>query len=907
MRKKIRVWALGALVAWSAISPAHACGWYSPQLSHVSLFDYFLPKNCTDNKYFVYNRYIAACKGCAHRNSYNFGFDEGFAPAEPNKDHNIEAWQLLLQTRAQETQIAQIVYHTGLDTLNLLVQKLEKKPVELPNDLQVNTFATEIVAQKRLDIAKYLVYAKKCEPFALREWDWVDWENSSKANEAEREQMAAVREEGMQLLAAETNIALKQRYLYQLVRLNYFVDNFEQILPLTQEYLRPDMPQNYIDSRLRGRLAGAYFRLGRVAESAHAYAMIYKDYLKTDAAFAERSYVNFRTLIQDKKHFEACVNLSKDNQERATVWFLGSLVDSYNNYWDMAESETPTQEYQNLHASMLNTLEQIWQNSPTSEALETSLWRNLQEVEDDYYRPMLLANQPKIDTTAYKAADHNITNVSFTPTPTEKPSFFKRMGKVIADIWHSILNWFSSSEKKSSKKNKPSGNANPTDTLYADDYVNPYESGFYYDNTFAFTGFHNAADREAREDYYIGLKSIVNKIAAAGNTEQPALWQLTKAYLHAMNSEWTQAQEAIEMARQQFKTKQGQNEYILLQANLLEQYVALENQPKITAEYENKLADFLTAQGDTTSHFDQIFFNRLGQKYLAQSEWQKAAMSYHRAGSAWAVGVLLDMYATDAQFDALLEGVRKGGQNNLERYLVGKFFNTSQLAEIKAVRLARDNHFTEAVATLEDLPTSYWQHAADTFQASLGNEFVSAPYRTYNHLQFFTTIDSLRANAAANPQNAAQELTAVANALWSSAYWGYNQALWRGDLITTARYFDGNQYPLNVSDTLATQFYVRKMHFMNRYGTSLLAGKYYQKVAQTTDNELGAQACYLGMSLTKRTQTTFHEGVYTDDFEPMYQLWKKIFADKPQAAPLLKECPALRETLPQQKSAKVSS
>ncbi|SFB83606.1 hypothetical protein SAMN05421780_101695 [Flexibacter flexilis DSM 6793] len=906
MRKKIRVWGLGVLALWSVVSPAQACGWYSPQLGHVSLFDYFLPKNCTDNKYFVYNRYIAACKGCAHRNSYDFHFDEGFSPAEPNKDHNIEAWQLLLQSRAQESQIAQIVYRTGVDTLDFLVQKLEGKSVELPNDLQVNAFATEIVAQKRLDIAKYLVYAKKCEPFALREWDWLDWEANTKANEAERELMAAVREEGMQLLAAEPNIALKQRYLYQVVRLNYFVENFEQILQVTQAYLRPEMPKNYIDSRLRGRIAGAYFRLGRVAESAHTYAMIYKDYIKTDAAFAERSYVNFRTLIQDKKHFEACVKLAKDNQERATVWFLGSLVDSYSTYWDMAEGETPTQEYQNLHASMLNTLEQIWQNSPTDEALETALWRNLQEVEDDYFRPMLLANQPKIDTAAYKATDHNITNVAFAPTAVEKPSFFKKITKAIVNFWHSIWDWFSSSDKKSTNKNKQSDGENSADTLLVDDYVNPYESGFYYDNTFAFTGFASAADREAREDYYMGLKSIVNKIAAAGNTEQPALWHLTKAYLHIMNSEWPQAQESVEMARQQFKTKQGQNEYILLQTNLLEQYIALENQPKISAEYENKLGDFVASQTDTTSHFDQIFFNRLGQKYLAQNDWQKAAMAYHRAGSSWAMAVLLDMYATDAQFTTLLETVRKGGENKLESYLVGKFFNASQLTEIKAVRLARDNHFTEAVAALDDLPASYWQHAPDTFAASLGNKYHDMPYRTYNHLQFFTTIDSLRANAAANPQNAAQEWMTVGNALWSSAYWGYNQTLWRGDLITTARYFDGNQYPLNVSDTLATQFYVRKMHFMNRYGTSLLAGKYYQKAAETTSNELGAQACYLGMSLTKHTQTTFHEGIYTDDFEPMYALWKKVFADKPQAVPYLNECPALRETLPKQKSNKVS-
>jgi hypothetical protein len=135
----------------------------------------------------------------------------------------------------------------------------------------------------------------------------------------------------------------------------------------------------------------------------------------------------------------------------------------------------------------------------------------------------------------------------------------------------------------------------------------------------------------------------------------------------------------------------------------------------------------------------------------------------------------------------------------------------------------------------------------------------------------------------------------IGNALWSSPYWGYNNQLWSGDLITAARNFTGIEYPLNVSDTLSTQLYVKKRRFMNRYGTSLLAGKYYKRVTELNPDQLGTQACYLGMSLAMRTQTTFHDDTYVNDYQTFLAQWKKQFVHTNTGLQILEECPNLKK------------
>lgn len=919
MRKTIIILAAFFAVLFSA-HLAKACAWGSSETSHISMLDYFLLKECTDNKYFFYNRYIAACKGYPHCNKRNFEYDTYFqpksynianpkakpedndydTPLEISLDLNIAAWKEIIATKASELVVGDIVYRTSFDTLSMLAEKIENPDKQLPNYLTDNDFAQEIIRQKRSDIIKYLCYAKRCEPFALLEWEWVGWteEGDTKTSNLSSDMVAAMtgsRMEGMALLEQEKNPMLRQRYLYQLVRLSYFLKDFDEVQKLCNEQLTADMPLNYIDSRLLGRKAGALFRLNRIPEAAYQYALIYQKYKNSDLAFAERSYINFRTLMNETKHWQACLALAKTDQERATLWYLHGLVGSYSsyNYFEMPSGKA----YDVFTTENIKILENIWKNNPTDETAEIWLWRNLQIFEDDYFKPMLAQSSIKADTSAYRAAEHNIVN--FTPISAEnvkESSIWDGIARFFANLWEAITGFFSSSPQPTLAKK------NDSTSVVNDEYESYYQNDFYIDNALMFTSFSSPQEKTQKTLHFNNFKRLVEKIATANNTSQPALWHLSLAYLHIMDKSWAKAQAAINQTKAAFESKKEQNGYILKQADLLEQYILLEQQQRIETAYEEKLVHFFETQNDTTYHFNQLFYNRLGQKYLAQNEFKKGVMALHRAKSVSSVAVLLDMYASDNQFADILDDAKKAKEGGVMAvYLKQYFFTPDQLAEMQAVRLARENQFAQALSILRKLPKSYWKsNDIQTFEASLGNRFEPQDYKMYNHLQFYEMIDSLQQVAKNQPDNAKKSFTEIGNALWSSAYWAYNNDLWHGGLGEVAAWFDGTRYPLNVSDTLSTKIYVGKRRLLNRYGTSLLAGKYYQEVAKLDDGTLGRQACYLTLSLSKRTKTTFHpEGSYLTDFKEVAKQWTKVFASQPETLPMLKECPALKDLKPQ--------
>ena len=878
------------LALWPHTS-ARACAWGSTEIYHFSMFDYFLLKQCTPNKYFYYNRHIAACKGFPHKPNPNFDFDTYYEPEAPKQDLNLVAWKTLLATDAAETTIGDLVYRTGLDTLVLLQRKMAGENVTLPEALTENAFASQILSQKRTDIIEYLVFAKQCELFALLEWEWVGWQEEDgtpKTRQVSDEAEAAMRSlkaELMPLLEQQSNPLLKQRYLYQTVRLAYFLQDFSEVIRLCDTYATAEMPANYIDSRLRGRKAGAYFRLGQINEAAYNYALVYQHYKDSDIAFAERSYFNFRILManygaQSKANLQGCLALAKTADEKATLWFLHGLVRSYeeSGYFEKVSSESEV----NAHTRMLNTLEQLWTNQPKGDALETWLWRSIHDIENVALRPSFYS-PTHADTAAYKPAQHDIVLTSFGGEAKES-SVWDSLMRAISDFFSSFFGFFSSDS---------SSTVAQSDSTATEEYESPYYgSNFYVANSFEIAGFHSPEERQKTLTYLADYRKIIAKIAAANNTQQPALWHLTNAYLLVMEKSYPQAMAALQQARKSYS--KDQSAYIPKQADLLEQYILLEQQPRIETAYEAKLLKFAEAQEDTTYHFNYLFYNKLAQKYLAQNEFNKAVMAYQKAKSKNAVAVLLDMYASDAQLEQLKEYVGSSNGNDWEQFLKKDFLTEDQLLEAKAVRLARENHFAEALDLLKYLPQSHWKKS-ETFWATLGNKFEPADYRAYNYLQFFTTIDSLQKLANSDKENTANHLMKIGNALWSSPYWGYNNQLWSGDLITAARNFTGIEYPLNVSDTLSTQLYVKKRRFMNRYGTSLLAGKYYKRVTELNPDQLGTQACYLGMSLAMRTQTTFHDDTYVNDYQTFLAQWKKQFVHTNTGLQILEECPNLKK------------
>jgi hypothetical protein len=853
-----------------------------PREYYITLLDYYLLKDYISSNFFYYKDYIPRC------DDYNYCGTGSFYISESDTDYNLLAWQEMTSMQIPQEDIAFLAYETSPDTIKLITNSLQKN-VKLPKQLAKNKLIEYILTNKRQDILDYLSFMKKCVHYAPI--SYYSWGEENTANDEVK--TLAIYKEGLALLKKEKNLLLRQRYLFQLVRVSRSLDSSSLPFELYQEFFEEKMPKNYLYGRTLAWLADILAGSGQLEKAKSEYAKLYLTFRNIDVSFSERCYIAFRRLkLKNKTQWDKCFAYAKTNEEKSTIWTLASFEDSYRNFHGY-DYDSKTGKYYHTYKSLYNSLtflKEAYQNAPTNINAEILLIREIQKLEQGLYRKLLF-KKTKIDSLAYQKVTDKLTQ-SPRFYEVQEVSIWEKIWKGIIRLFKSFFSLFSAKDQEQITD----------DRQRKDMYDRKYEEFRYPSPAIHYEKWSEYEDETEKKviAQFTPLLAFVEQVAQSNQANQPALWHLVAAYLNIMQKDFIKAGKWVQSGKITFGKYKGQNPNILKQLEMFELYTNIENDEKIGVDFEQKLFQFAKNQKDTTVNFDKIFYSRLGQKYLMQGDFAKSVLCFYRARTTEMSGILVEMYANDKQMQALLDLVKKEKPTDFEKYLISTTLNKNQVLEIYATKLGADNRFSEALDLLKQIDETYWLTAMD-FTANFGNRYVPQKDSIYHRLSFFSKIDSLNRTAFAHKDSSTSCYMQIGNALYSTPYWAYSESLWKYHLVEVAKFFSGNQYPFNISDSLSTQLYIGKNKFFNRYGTSWLAGQYYQKVMDLDKGEVGMWACSLGMNASIRPLTSFHINEYhhalnyKSDFDLFKKAWLEDYQNAEGAEQILEDCPALKE------------
>lgn len=232
------------------------------------------------------------------------------------KEENIEEWTGRFCGQPLAADVEYVVYESTINELmGLRSAALEKGGGELlPFAMSGNTFAEMLAVNGCTEAIDYLMYAKKCEPYV------TTYTGGWTAPERDPEAMQALIEEGKGRLLQTESHFFRQRYAYQAIRLAHYAGQWQQTVDLYNDLLpkidrkRPSIVYYWT----LGHLAGALQRLGKNAEAAYRYSIVFRH-------CASKRTQAFRSFhLRNDQEWEKTLRLCQSDAERATLYLLRS-------------------------------------------------------------------------------------------------------------------------------------------------------------------------------------------------------------------------------------------------------------------------------------------------------------------------------------------------------------------------------------------------------------------------------------------------------------------------------------------------------------------------------------------------------------------------------------------------------
>lgn len=216
-----------------------------------------------------------------------------------------------------------------------------------------------LLQQKNNEKAKaffgYVSIAKKCEKFStdkIEEW-WSDDAKNKKAPDTKA--MKPLATMLANAMAKQKDVFLRERYWFQLVRLNYFQATWKDCIASFNAN-KSEFAKNDMYFRAMAYMAGAYYKQKQYAPANYYYSLVFKgcDALKIVAHWSFHP--------QEEKDWNQTLNMCASNDERITLWQMLGIF-----YGDETRS-----------------INEIYKLNPASDALNVLLVRTVNKAEQEF-------------------------------------------------------------------------------------------------------------------------------------------------------------------------------------------------------------------------------------------------------------------------------------------------------------------------------------------------------------------------------------------------------------------------------------------------------------------------------------------------------------------------------------------
>jgi hypothetical protein len=284
-------------------------------------------------------------------------YERNYDPGLIQKKENCAEWSERFCSKASWEEVAEVIYESDEYELASLHEAAgdPKRKTPLPFRLEDNDFAYVVAYNGCVEVTRYLTFAKRCEEHVVSKGD--------KWNPAQRNVPAMLEliQEGKQRFFDTQSHFVRQRYVYQLVRLAHYAGAWQMTLDLYNELI-PRIDRKRMSLMFYwtlGHVAGAMQQLGQYPEAAYRYSLIFRNCPSKRA----QAYRSFK--IRNDDDWQKTLRLCNSDAEKSTLYILRA---GGSHTWAVADMET------------------IYALDPQNPQLELLLVSDVQELEKIFLR-----------------------------------------------------------------------------------------------------------------------------------------------------------------------------------------------------------------------------------------------------------------------------------------------------------------------------------------------------------------------------------------------------------------------------------------------------------------------------------------------------------------------------------------
>jgi hypothetical protein len=252
--------------------------------------------------------------------------------------------------------ISTFIEDVSTDTLKLFYTALEKKTPDAARYVSGNALAQWFRQQRDLEALGYILYARQCQAVSAAARDAWD------VPVVDSVLCKRLLKNGRQLYAAAKKPFIRERYALQLIKTAFYAGRYKELEELYKTHYLPVQGElSSVDVRITGYRSGAWYRSGRKAEAAYAFAQLFD---RTDDPSQAYSHtLGFVWSWAEERRTEV-LRLCKNDHEKATVLALAAMR-------SLAVGDTAA-------------LQAVYALEPSHPFLEPILIRELNKIEEDY-------------------------------------------------------------------------------------------------------------------------------------------------------------------------------------------------------------------------------------------------------------------------------------------------------------------------------------------------------------------------------------------------------------------------------------------------------------------------------------------------------------------------------------------
>ncbi len=323
-------------------------------------------------------------------------YNNGFGEYQQLFNENItEEWHEFFNNKIDKKNISELLFSTSENDINIAYNAIKDNQT-----LTKYKYLQPIDKTVLLEFLKYLANAKHAESYANRDYEkWEDIEQKKFiANEAFEKQL-------VNLLNKTSNLFIKQRYLFQLVRYQYFNKSNASIV---FDKYKNEFTKNTLYYRTMSYAAGALKNKKQIAKANYYYSIVFEncDQLKAIAHYGFKP--------QDEIDWDSTLRYCHSNAEKETIWSMIGL----------------------LYGDTERAMNEIYKLNPKSKYLELIALRYIQYVEYTTQNSFLFLDKTKQNPT-YIDSNINQSNSNLIykiarEKKTTRPLFWNELGAYLS-------------------------------------------------------------------------------------------------------------------------------------------------------------------------------------------------------------------------------------------------------------------------------------------------------------------------------------------------------------------------------------------------------------------------------------------------------------------------------------------